>query len=156
MFYRNFGCLFADSEGDEVTISSDEELVIALSELGKSSVCKFIVRLQANEEDSDTFININIPSMHSMFAETANLNNACPVFTQMQGDLNCSSCKQPISDVRYKCLECAEYCQCPDCEHKKVHPDHVMLRINKNFSLHSLVSAYYIILHKICSIFYWN
>lgn len=134
-----FKLLWEDMDGDEVTISTDEELVIALSEL-KTDVCKFIVRLvEDNKCDDEAYIEANIPSFQNLFSHAENFSNMCPLFSDLQNDVNCSACKQPITDIRYRCLECPEYCQCYDCELKKLHPDHMMLRVSKNISINNLI-----------------
>lgn len=131
-----FKLLWQDNDGDEVTISSDEELMIALSEF-KSSVCKFIVRLPASADEMH--INVNIPNLPDLFSSLTSFAGFCPLFAEIQAEMACNSCKQPLTGIRYKCLECVRYYQCGECEHKQIHPDHMMLRLSKSPNPESLV-----------------
>ncbi|GLV39295.1 refractory to sigma P [Carabus blaptoides fortunei] len=131
-----FKLLWQDNDGDEVTISSDEELMIALSEF-KSNVCKFIVRLPPSADEMH--INVKIPNLSDLFSTLTSFAGFCPLFTEIQAEMSCNSCKQPLTSIRYKCVECVRYYQCGECEHKQVHPEHMMLRLTKSPNAESLV-----------------
>lgn len=123
--------IISDAECDEITISSDEEMMIALSEL-KTDLCKLIVRLPEEEVTMDQDIHIAFPFP------------SCPALSDIQGSAICNSCQKAMQGFRYKCIECLNFYQCSDCEHRGCHPDHVMLRLNQNYpTLISLVSIYF-------------
>lgn len=112
-----------------MTISSDEEMMIALSEL-KSDLCKLYIRLADDEATPD--FQFAIPLSVPM----------CPALADMEGDSNnnCSTCQKSMQGFRYKCLECLDFYQCADCEGKGTHSEHVMLRLSQNYpSLMSMI-----------------
>lgn len=121
-----FKILWKDAENDEVTISSDEEMMIALSEI-KSDLCKLLVRIPSEANDSADNPTFSIP-----------LTPACPALDE--GANACSACQKPIQGFRYKCLECVQYNQCTDCEYRGTHTDHVMIRMSREYpTLRSLI-----------------
>jgi Zinc finger, ZZ type len=51
--------------------------------------------------------------------------------SQQHVGIICDECKKDnIFGTRYKCMECIDYDLCSDCEKKKLHPEHLMLRLN--------------------------
>lgn len=45
--------------------------------------------------------------------------------------VQCDGCECEIRGYRYKCIECPDYDLCFSCEMKKIHGDHMMIRIVK-------------------------
>ena len=41
----------------------------------------------------------------------------------------CDGCEKGVFGFRYKCVQCADYDLCMDCEARALHPEHCMLRI---------------------------
>jgi Zinc finger, ZZ type len=50
---------------------------------------------------------------------------------QFQMCANCDGCQEKIFGVRYKCIECPDYDLCTDCEKRKFHPEHIILRLSR-------------------------
>lgn len=51
---------------------------------------------------------------------------------QVHNGVTCDSCNKGVTGIRYKCLNCADYDLCADCEHTNQHghdASHIMIRI---------------------------
>ncbi|XP_046490937.1 sequestosome-1 [Neodiprion pinetum] len=106
---RRFTISWKDADGDNVIVSSDEELRIALSETAEQSIRKLYVVL------------------HSEYPAE----NAQPDAEQAQAihiDIICDGCEKDVHGFRYKCIQCPNYDLCADCESKGLHPEHCMIR----------------------------
>merc|ERR1712226_831325 len=92
-----------DKEGDEVRIANDEEMKLALAAM-TGPVFKLRVRLGGKKEGE-----------------------------QQAGELHpgivCDGCDGPVLGPRYKCLVCADYDLCKDCEGRGLHSQHKMVRL---------------------------
>ncbi|CAH1391645.1 unnamed protein product [Nezara viridula] len=97
-----FSVNWKDKEGDIVRICSDDELTIALDEMKCDPVKKIIIIVKQQGND-----------------------------TMLHPDIACDSCDHPLKGFRYKCLVCADYELCSDCERSQTHSDHPMIRIPK-------------------------
>ncbi|XP_014278198.1 uncharacterized protein [Halyomorpha halys] len=95
-----FTISWKDSEGDNIRICTDDELVIALKEMESQDFKKIYVNATPQGKEG-------------------------PVHP----DVICDGCEHPLHGFRYKCLVCYDYDLCPDCERSQMHPDHPMLRI---------------------------
>jgi len=102
-----------DEDGDDVSIESDEELVIALHEM-KGPLYKLSV-VACNQEPLKT-------TQHDHVQET-------PVGAEVHPGVTCDACEGPVLGHRYKCLKCVDYDLCAKCEAKGFHPGHNMMRI---------------------------
>jgi sequestosome 1 len=102
-----------DEDGDDVTISSDEELIIALTEM-KGPVYKLEVCVAAT------------PKVVINDADKANNGNA---LGEVHQGVSCDGCNQAVVGFRYKCVICPDYDLCGKCETMGTHPGHNMIRI---------------------------
>merc|ERR1739845_109736 len=104
-----------DEDGDDVTIESDEELLIALQELNgpvyKLQVVKGSGLLPEVGQSQETSSKTNNNKGEEHFGVT------------------CDSCDGSINGFRYKCMVCPDYDLCGGCESKGIHPGHNMIRI---------------------------
>lgn len=96
-----------DADGDEITVTSDEELIIALTEMKDNLKVLYIIanprRMEANDDDE------------------------VPRFAPR---VICDGCETIISGLRYKCVQCPDFDLCVKCESQGLHPEHVMLRFS--------------------------
>ncbi|KAK6643527.1 hypothetical protein RUM43_005037 [Polyplax serrata] len=104
----SYSITWKDDEGDEITISSDNELTIALTEM-KTDIKKLYINtlgraLQKVEEKSDKEFSV------------------CNVVI-------CDGCDKVIEGNRYKCVLSRDYDLCSSCQSKSVHQDHPILTI---------------------------
>lgn len=102
---RDFTVAWRDSDGDEIVISSDEELMIALSEL-QTEVRKLYVTVRdgpAQQHDE---------GQH-----------------QLHVGVKCDGCEKQVEGFRYKCIQCPDFDLCATCESKGLHSDHCMIRL---------------------------
>merc|ERR1719367_2440204 len=104
----NFALSWIDEDGDKVTIGTDEELVLALTEM-VGPTYKINVDIKSNGKE-----------------EAAKSSNAAG---EVHTGVVCDSCEKEVAGFRYKCCVCADYDLCGDCEAKGVHPGHNMIRI---------------------------
>merc|ERR1712130_1020018 len=92
-----------DKEGDELRIANDEEMKLALAAM-TGPVFKLRVRLGGKKEGE-----------------------------QQAGELHpgivCDGCDGPVLGPRYKCLVCADYDLCKNCEGRGLHSQHKMVRL---------------------------
>jgi len=101
-----FSITWKDEDEDMVTISTDEELIIALTEMA-GPVYK---------------LTVNITSEKKIDSSDA---------TQVHLGVVCDACeKTPITGHRYKCVVCDDFDLCGSCEAAGRHPGHNMIRIS--------------------------
>merc|ERR1712018_1050794 len=103
-----------DEDGDDVTIESDEELLIALKELNGP-----VYKLQVVKGSG------LLPEV-GQSQETSKTNNNKG---EEHFGVTCDSCDGSINGFRYKCMVCPDYDLCGSCESKGIHPGHNMIRI---------------------------
>ena len=103
--------MWIDMDQDSVTIKTDEELVLALTEMVGP-----VYRLTVEYSLDGT------PTHH-----------AVPKAGNAEGDVHpgvgCDGCDKPVKGFRYKCVQCQDYDLCGECETKGLHPGHNMMRI---------------------------
>merc|ERR1712198_773594 len=101
---KTFSINWTDEDGDIITITDDEQLAIALTEM-KGPVYKFCVNVKSRKETKDNIEDIHI-------------------------GIICDGCeKSPIKGTRYKCLTCPDFDLCDDCQLKGKHSDHNMMKL---------------------------
>jgi len=101
---KTFSINWTDEDGDIITITDDEQLVIALTEM-KGPVYKFCVNVKSRKETKDNIEDIHI-------------------------GIICDGCeKSPIKGTRYKCLSCPNFDLCDDCQLKGKHSEHNMMKL---------------------------
>ena len=104
-----FTVSWLDEDKDKVTINSDEELIIALTEM-PGPLYKLNVQLKTEKKGG-------------------NIGEAGEA-GQVHHGVTCDSCeKAPIHGYRYKCVVCDDYDLCGACEAAGRHPGHNMMRI---------------------------
>ncbi|XP_015111964.1 sequestosome-1 isoform X2 [Diachasma alloeum] len=111
---RHFTISWKDEDGDNVIISSDEELQIALNETASANVRKLYLTLHSEYEKS----------------EDHQQPDASPKELALHAGIICDGCDKTVQGLRYKCLQCADYDLCSRCEAKGVHEEHCMLRLS--------------------------
>merc|ERR1719367_2452262 len=102
-----------DEDGDDVSIESDEELVIALHEM-KGPLYKLSVMACHQDEPLKT---------------GAHKDHVQAVGAEVHPGVMCDACDGPVVGHRYKCLKCLDFDLCGKCEAKGFHPGHNMMRI---------------------------
>jgi len=103
-----FSISWTDEDGDMVTIATDEELIIALTEM-PGPVYKITVNIKSVKKAEDT-------------SDEA---------SQIHLGVTCDACeKTPIVGHRYKCVVCDDFDLCGSCEAAGRHPGHNMMRIS--------------------------
>merc|ERR1711963_672848 len=99
---------WVDEDGDEVVVTSDEELKVALTAL-TGPVYKLKVKLGDKAKDEG----------NSGMAKSA----------QVHWGVVCDGCDGPVAGPRYKCLVCPDYDLCATCEARDLHVHHKMIRL---------------------------
>merc|ERR1711963_1060394 len=99
---------WVDEDGDEVVVTSDEELQVALTAL-TGPVYKLKVKLEDKAKDGTQ------PRM----ARSA----------QVHWGVVCDGCEGPVVGPRFKCLVCPDYDLCATCEARGLHAHHKMIRL---------------------------
>ncbi|KAG8232766.1 hypothetical protein J437_LFUL012905 [Ladona fulva] len=98
-----FNVTWEDSEGDEILISSNEELKIAINEM-KGEVYRLKIEAKGASGTKD---------------ENAEVH---PYVT-------CDGCGGEVKGFRYKCIQCPDCDLCSACEMKCLHKEHIMIRL---------------------------
>merc|ERR1711963_1275075 len=100
---------WVDEDGDEVVVTSDEELQVALTALtGPVYKLKAKVADKANDEG------------HPGMARRGQAHHHGVV---------CDGCDGPVVGPRHKCLVCPDYDLCATCEARGLHAHHKMIRL---------------------------
>ncbi|KAJ4436526.1 hypothetical protein ANN_16557, partial [Periplaneta americana] len=101
----NFSVSWKDSDGDNIVISSDDELIIALTEM-QADVRKLFVTVEQGtpmQQDGEG--------------------------QQVHVGVTCDGCQKGVEGFRYKCIQCPDYDLCVSCESKGLHGEHYMIRM---------------------------
>merc|ERR1712038_1183555 len=99
---------WVDEDGDEVVVTSDEELQVALTAL-TGPVYKLKVKLGDKAKDGG----------NSGMARSA----------QVHWGVVCDGCDGAVVGPRHKCLVCPDYDLCATCEARGLHVHHKMIRL---------------------------
>merc|ERR1712047_185549 len=106
-----FSVSWTDEDGDSITIDTDEELILALTEL-PGPVYKLTATVRAAKK-------VEEPQEPGVGA------------SMTHHGVTCDGCdKAPIVGFRYKCVVCDDYDLCAACEKAGKHPGHNMMRIS--------------------------
>ena len=109
-----FSVSWTDEDGDAITIDTDEELILALTELAGP-----VYKLTATVRGAKRF---EQPPQQEPAGVGANVTHH---------GVTCDGCdKAPIVGFRYKCVVCDDYDLCGSCEKAGKHPGHNMMRIS--------------------------
>jgi len=112
----SFSLTWADSDGDKVTITNDEELLIALTEM-PGPLYKLNLALKEARKAA-------VPAATAEAEETE--------AKAVHYGVTCDGCEVcPITGTRYKSLELDDYDLCEVCEAKGVHPGQNMIKITE-------------------------
>ena len=103
-----FGVCWMDNDNDMVTIATDEDLIIALTEM----------------EGPLYKINIIVKSGIEITHEE-------PAKGEVHPGVTCDGCQGAVHGYRYKCMSCPDFDLCSGCEAKGVHGEHNMIRMVK-------------------------
>jgi len=119
---------WVDSEDEEVTIKSDEELVIALTEM-EGPVYRLSLEYGCGAVDVMDSVTPN-----AWFGAKVSGNGQEQVAGNASGEehpnVTCDGCEMPVVGFRYKCVQCPDYDLCGRCETKGLHPGHNLIRIS--------------------------
>merc|ERR1712226_76015 len=106
-----FSVSWTEEDGDAITIDTDEELILALTELA-GPVYKLTATVRGAkrvEQPQEPGVGANV----------------------IHHGVTCDGCdKAPIVGYRYKCVVCDDYDLCGACEKAGKHPGHNMMRIS--------------------------
>lgn len=100
---------YKDEEGDLISISSDEELQLALSIPTKDSLFRLYIGRQANHCGRRRLDENGTSDVHP--------------------GVSCDGCDGEVRGYRYKCVVCPDYDLCSGCESRQIHSEHVMMRL---------------------------
>merc|ERR1712018_238599 len=106
-----------DEDNDDVTIETDEEMLIALQELVGP-----VYKLQVVRTEADF-----VPDHHAGNGNTNQENQKQD--GEVHYGVSCDGCDGPVQGFRYKCMVCPDFDLCSLCEAKGLHPGHNMIRI---------------------------
>jgi len=107
-----------DEDNDDVTIETDEELLIALQELVGP-----VYKLQVVKTEDF------VPDHDHPNAGSAGGHQETKQDGEVHYGVSCDGCDGSVQGFRYKCMVCPDYDLCGLCEAKGLHPGHNMIRI---------------------------
>ncbi|XP_012235589.1 sequestosome-1 isoform X2 [Linepithema humile] len=107
---KNFIITWKDEENETITISTNEELEIALTEMSiKNDVYKFYIILQYERDSMDM----------------------SKIEKILHPGVICDVCDKDIHGFRFKCMQCPDYDLCTECMAHGNHPEHYMVRMTE-------------------------
>ncbi|CAH2989527.1 unnamed protein product [Chilo suppressalis] len=130
---KTYSVSWKDEDGDDVTISSDEELMTALTALyGNLVRLNLYVKCDSPKEEVCDII------FTSNQAETTPVFDPC---SPSHYGVVCDGCDNPVVGFRYKCTSCEDYDLCSKCESSGLHPEHCMVRVPSPVMPRHLIKA---------------
>jgi len=109
-----FSIHWTDEDGDNVTITSDEELIIALTEMSGP-----LYKLRVNIKKTKPMV-------------TGQESEATGSSSAVHYGVTCDGCEcKPIIGNRYKCVVCDDFDLCETCHAAGKHPGHNMMKITE-------------------------
>jgi hypothetical protein len=119
---RQYSLTYTDEDGDQITISSNEELLDAF----------------AFAQSTNKTLRLVVKEKQPAVSPAGPSGSGCPAFfdPSVRGSwcergrthfgITCDGCNQsPIKGIRYKCKDCADFDFCQDCKNVKAHdPSH--------------------------------
>ncbi|XP_072757315.1 sequestosome-1 isoform X2 [Anoplolepis gracilipes] len=105
---KNFTVTWKDDENEPITISTNEELEIALEEMAKNNIYKLYIRPYVNEDR-------DMPNIEKI----------------LHPGVICDVCEKNIHGFRFKCMECLDYDLCSECMILGNHHDHYLVRMTQ-------------------------
>ncbi|ESO01230.1 hypothetical protein HELRODRAFT_174776 [Helobdella robusta] len=108
--------LWKDSEGDMITFSSDQELMMALE--GSSSAETFKIFIEVDPTDA----------AEKSEPQKSNLKQQKK---ELHPNITCDGCEGEVRGTRYKCTVCPNYDLCEACKATGLHEEHEMKAFEK-------------------------
>ncbi|XP_050450467.1 sequestosome-1 isoform X2 [Cataglyphis hispanica] len=106
---KKFTVTWKDDEDESITISTNEELEIALEEMAKNNIYKlYIIKKSMHHGDQ-----LDPPNIEKI----------------LHPGVICDGCEKDIRGFRFKCMQCPDYDLCNECMTLGKHYDHYLIRM---------------------------
>ena len=116
---KQFTVSWKDTDGDQILISSNEELKIAEEEMGqrmKIYIKPFPSKQKEPSPEKEKPVHFGV---------------------------YCDGCDNDITGFRYKCIQCEDYDLCAQCETTQIHSHHYMIRMPQPLEWHHTRSLFH-------------
>ncbi|XP_022117322.2 sequestosome-1 isoform X3 [Pieris rapae] len=120
---KTFSVLWKDEEGDDVMISSDDEIMIALTSMSDDLKKLYVFCKYPQEQHNECDIVITAVADNSQENPLIGSSNI------VHNGVVCDGCDSPVTGFRYNCTYCDDYDLCSKCEAAGMHPEHCMVRV---------------------------
>lgn len=111
---KKFTVNWKDDENETITVSTNEELEIALNEMAMKNV---------NENDI-----YRLYIIQECERESVDMSKIGKI---LHPGVICDICDNAIYGFRFKCMQCADYDLCTECMSQGNHPEHYMVRMTE-------------------------
>jgi len=124
---KDFVFQYRDDEGDNITVSSDRELIEGFRLFHSGAIIRIAIVPRKTHSVAQVEEKVKGPEEKAVPSECPSPKRSC--FKLRAHRALCDECTSRIRGIRWKCAQCPDYDLCDTCHTRKVHNHHEFTQI---------------------------